>query len=353
MATIIGRTAAPCTRGSYTPGPKRRFNRNRVEAHGHARLDRLADGARAVLLRSDLVLLHPGDEGVDEVLQEFARVVVDDRAVGIDARWIMLHEDFGLAHGRHVEISEHVTQMLLRERAAHCTRRRSAHCARLAAPRAMTPRTRTPVDCVFQHAGHRAVVFGRHEQQGVGGLDLSFEVACRLGGIGVVLLAVQRQIADFDKFELEVSRCKRNQSMCELPVERFAAQAAYDDCDLKCHGVVPVKLRRLKVRPGNHSEIRELASGLWTSPWLRLLSTDFGENLVDKSTLFLASQACDRLANEQQKLPQSMHSDYKMARKCTATLLRTFSAVAHLARRKLHVAWATVGGAVSYGGLAA
>jgi hypothetical protein len=64
---------------------------------------------------------------------------------------------------------------------------------------------RADVDRVLQHARDRAVVLGRHEQDGIGGLDL---VAKRLPGRRhlagrIFILVVERQGADLDHLQLE------------------------------------------------------------------------------------------------------------------------------------------------------
>lgn len=68
-------------------------------------------------------------------------------------------------------------------------------------PHALPPRTRGPVERVLQHARHRAVVFGRDDQQAVGIGDLLLECARDFGKVAVVVLAVQRQAADIDEVE--------------------------------------------------------------------------------------------------------------------------------------------------------
>jgi hypothetical protein len=66
------------------------------------------------------------------------------------------------------------------------------------------------------------------------------KVAHRDAGIGVVILVVQREIADLDDFEPELRRIHPDQRHRELARNRFPAQAADQQCDFRfgCHGIL-------------------------------------------------------------------------------------------------------------------
>lgn len=59
--------------------------------------------------------LDPRNVAVDESLQELARPIVQNLALLVDDRGIVLDEHLGLTEHCDVEISQHIAQMLLRE----------------------------------------------------------------------------------------------------------------------------------------------------------------------------------------------------------------------------------------------
>lgn len=179
---------------------------------------------------------HPIGVAVDEALQERTRVVTDDAAFVVDTGRIVLDEHFRLREHLHVEIREHVAQVLLRERRADRARRRAEHRARLARPRVVPPRARAPVERVLQHAGNRAVVFGRDEQQRVGRFDRLFETLRDFRKIRVVILTIERQLADLDELEREIGGRERNHGVRQCAIPRTATQTADDDRNAMRHG---------------------------------------------------------------------------------------------------------------------
>jgi len=66
--------------------------------------------------------------------------------------------------------------------------------------------TRGIVDRVFEHAGNRAIIFRRHEQNALGRDDLAFQPLHRCGLVRVVVLIVERKIADLRLVEGKLRR---------------------------------------------------------------------------------------------------------------------------------------------------
>jgi len=108
------------------------------------------------------------------------------------------------------------------------------HRRRLACPLALPPGARGLVDGVLEHAGDRAVVFGRDEQHAVGGRDV-LPQACdgRDRRLRVTVLAVQRQIVDAHEMRLHLGRKQAHQRFGELAVVRLLADAADHDSDVQ------------------------------------------------------------------------------------------------------------------------
>ncbi len=75
------------------------------------------------------------------------------------------------------------------------------------------------VDCVLEHAGDRTVVFGRNEQKALGSLDFVLQPFDGLGLVRVVVLVVERQVADLHLLERELRRCQFYNGVCQLAVE--------------------------------------------------------------------------------------------------------------------------------------
>ena len=53
------------------------------------------------------------------------------------------------------------------------------------------------IDGVLEYPGDRSVIFGRDEQQALGGLDLILEPLDGFGLVRVVVLVVEWQVADW------------------------------------------------------------------------------------------------------------------------------------------------------------
>src|SRR5450759_3434414 len=104
--------------------------------------------------------------------------------------------------------------------------------AGLPRPSALAIGTRGVVDCVLEHAGDRAVVFGRNEQKALGALDFVLQPLDGLGLVRVVVLVVKRQVADLHLLERKLRGCQFYNGACQFAVERIVAKASDDNGDL-------------------------------------------------------------------------------------------------------------------------
>ena len=74
----------------------------------------------------------------------------------------------------------------------------------LARPGALAIRARGVIDRVLEHTGDRTIVFSGDEQQALRRRDFSFQPLDGLGWVRVVVLVVQRQVADLQLLKREV-----------------------------------------------------------------------------------------------------------------------------------------------------
>jgi hypothetical protein len=75
------------------------------------------------------------------------------------------------------------------------------------------------IERVLEYARNRSVVFGSYEHDGIDGAQLALE-SLHFGCLGaVVVLVVQRQVADAQFLEIEVGRRELDQRIRELPIE--------------------------------------------------------------------------------------------------------------------------------------
>ena len=74
--------------------------------------------------------------------------------------------------------------------------------AGFAIPRALPVGTRTDIQGVLQDAGDGAIIFGRHEEHGVGGFDPFAKLDERGRRALIEVLVVVRQVTDLDELEL-------------------------------------------------------------------------------------------------------------------------------------------------------
>ena len=87
------------------------------------------------------------------------------------------------------------------------------------------------VDRILENIGNRAVVLGGDEHQPAGRGDASLQPLDRFGLVRVVVLVVERQIADVQLLERKLWRRQLHDGVGELAVERRVAKAADNDCD--------------------------------------------------------------------------------------------------------------------------
>src|SRR5687767_5409158 len=91
------------------------------------------------------------------------------------------------------------------------------------------------VQRVLEHTGYRAVVFGGDENHGVHSAQLAFQ-PLYLGSLGlVVVLVVQRQVADAQLLEGEIGGSEPDQGIGQFAIDGFLAKAADDITDLLGH----------------------------------------------------------------------------------------------------------------------
>ena len=171
-------------------------------------------------------------ECVQELLQEVARRVVGQRTARVEELGGFANVGLGLRHRRHVEEYERLPQMVVRAERANRSGRNADDRPGLAAPCAVSVRARADVDRVLEHAGHAAVVLGCHEEHCISLPDARLERRSGSGRIGVVVLVVERQLPDFDDFELERRRRNGDQCLGGLAVEGFLTQAADENGDV-------------------------------------------------------------------------------------------------------------------------
>jgi len=88
------------------------------------------------------------------------------------------------------------------------------------------------VDRVLEHPWERTVVFGSDEQQALCGRDFGLQAADRIGGTAIVVLVVERQIADLYLGKQEVGWRQPADGGRQAAVVRIAPQAADDNGDL-------------------------------------------------------------------------------------------------------------------------
>src|SRR5689334_3702168 len=88
------------------------------------------------------------------------------------------------------------------------------------------------VDGILEHAGDRAVVFGGDEEDALGGGDLGLQPGDGGGGVAIVILVVERQIADLEMLEGEIGMRQLGETLGQFTVKRIFAQTADNDADL-------------------------------------------------------------------------------------------------------------------------
>lgn len=178
------------------------------------------------------MFLDPGGVGVHPGLDEGAGAVGGEAAFGGEGGVVHVEEDFGLGQGGHVEECEHVAQVLLSQGGADGSGGGAEDAGGLAAPHALAVGARAVVEGILEDAGDGAVVLGGDEDDALCGGDFGLHAQDAGGLLGVVVLVVEREVADFDDLEGEVGGGQRGEGLGKLAVDGILAQAADDDGDL-------------------------------------------------------------------------------------------------------------------------
>ena len=143
---------------------------------------------------------HPGNVLVHPALQKLFAAFTDI-AGRVEQAVLRMDESFGLAKRRDIQVSENVAQMLLRHGRAGGADRRAQHACGLAGPGTLAIRARGVINRVLEHTGDRTVVFSGDEQQALSRRDFGLQPLDGLGWVRVVVLVVQRQVADLHLLE--------------------------------------------------------------------------------------------------------------------------------------------------------
>ena len=153
-------------------------------------------------------------------------------AIGVEKAFLGLQEHLRLPQRGHIQVGQHIAQMLLRQRRTDGADRHADHRRRLAVPDAVPVGARTLVQRILEHAGHGAVVLRRHEQHRIGAADGIAELLDHGHLVAVGVLVVQGQLPDRHLLELHLRRGQLDQGMRQLAVERCLAQTAHDHRNL-------------------------------------------------------------------------------------------------------------------------
>src|SRR5215475_8450162 len=121
--------------------------------------------------------------------------------------------------------------MLRRADAAKRSRRIGDDADRLAEKRALTIGTRADIDCVLEHAGDRAIVFGRDEQYPARFLQLFAKRHPVRRWCGFEVLIEEGDVMQRRDIKLERGRRELGQRICDLEREALLAKTADDGDD--------------------------------------------------------------------------------------------------------------------------
>src|SRR5207342_2240882 len=117
----------------------------------------------------------------------------------------------GLLHHRHVEEDAGLAQLVIGAEAADRPWRGADNRGRLLVPDAPPIGPRADIDRILEYARDAAIIFRSTEQDAVRGTDLLPEADIGLGllALQVVVLIVQRQVANLDQLAFEVVTAQR------------------------------------------------------------------------------------------------------------------------------------------------
>ena len=99
-----------------------------------------------------------------------------------------------------------------------------------------------PVDGVLERAGNRAVVLRRDEEHGVDRRDGVLESACDGREVGIVVVAVERQLAEAgSRCHLSSTGARSHQRQRQLAIDRGLRQAAHQISHTECRHVASLQ----------------------------------------------------------------------------------------------------------------
>src|SRR5688572_12975115 len=176
-------------------------------------------------------------ERAEELHQECLGLRVRDLAFVVDEVRRELDVRLRRDHLRRGDGPEQAVKLALRDGRADLARRRADDRRRLADERVAAPGPAAPVDGVLERARDAAIVLGRDEQERLRRLERLLVRLRRRWIVGIVVVAVERQVPDRDLGELEAVGREAHESLRELAVDRASREAADDVTDLvRGHG---------------------------------------------------------------------------------------------------------------------
>src|SRR5687768_3962670 len=159
--------------------------------------------------------LHEPPSPLHQILEELAdelfRCLIRQITLGIEAVSSIADHHLRLINGKHIQKDEYLSQMVLRPGRADGSDRSAHDRHRLPIPRAVSVRSRRPIDGVLQHTRNRVIVLRRHNQNGIRLADAPLE----LGDLrGWILFLVLIEAWNPIKLERLDSRFWRNKLRC-------------------------------------------------------------------------------------------------------------------------------------------
>ena len=184
--------------------------------------------------RSGVEFLDPVDVAVHPALQKLAGAFVGDVELVVDQAFGILQEYLRRGEGVGAFGGQDVAKVLLHHGGAGGAGRCADDAHGLAGPRVLAPRARAPVDAVLDGGRDRAVVFGRDKEDALRIGDLLLELGGGRGQVVLVVLVVERDVAQAHILELEVGRNQLFQRTRQAQIDRGGTKASDKDCNLVC-----------------------------------------------------------------------------------------------------------------------